>query len=87
MEQVAAPERMDGGAPAGRYFADGADLYRLVGWLGRWLEAMLAELEDCRSLDILRDPGARTGPRDAATVSYIAPPRARHLGALGSERR
>jgi hypothetical protein len=34
VEQVAAPERMDGGAPAGRYFTDGANLYRLGGVVG-----------------------------------------------------
>jgi hypothetical protein len=39
--------------PPGDYFTDGADFYRLVGWLGRWLEAMLAEL---RGLPVARHP-------------------------------
>lgn len=41
------------GAPTCRYFTDGANLYRFVGWLSRSIEERLAELEDCRSLDIV----------------------------------
>jgi hypothetical protein len=40
-------------SPGARYFTDGVNLFRFVGWLSRTLEEKLAELEDCRSLDIL----------------------------------
>jgi len=36
---------------AGAYFTDGVNLYRLVGWLERRTEPLLAEIEDCRTLD------------------------------------
>jgi len=35
---------------ADSYFTDGANLYRLIGWLSRRTEPALAELEDCRTL-------------------------------------
>jgi hypothetical protein len=35
---------------AERYFTDGVNLFRLVGWLSRPCEPPLAELEDCSSL-------------------------------------
>ena len=41
-------------APAmARYLTDGKNLYRFVGWIAR---GRLAELEDCRSLDLLVMP-------------------------------
>jgi len=39
--------------PAHRYFTDGVNLYRFVGWVNRSVSAMLAELEDCRSLEVV----------------------------------
>jgi hypothetical protein len=36
-----------------RYLTDGTSLYRFVGWIAR---GRLAELEDCRSLDLLVMP-------------------------------
>jgi hypothetical protein len=33
--------------PPDRYFTDGVNLYRFVGWVNRSVNAMLAELEDC----------------------------------------
>jgi hypothetical protein len=36
-----------------RYLTDGKNLYRFVGWIAR---GRLAELEDCRSLDLLVMP-------------------------------
>ena len=45
--QLGAPR--DSGAPE-RYFTDGVNLYRLVGWLERPDRPPLVELEDCRSL-------------------------------------
>jgi hypothetical protein len=33
-----------------RYLTDGTNLYRFVGWIAK---GCLAELEDCRSLDLL----------------------------------
>ncbi len=56
MEQAAAEEPLEDRGPLCRYFTDGANLYRFVGWVGRSIEAKLAELEDCRSLDILLIP-------------------------------
>jgi hypothetical protein len=56
VEQASAEEKLKDRASACRYFTDGANLYRLVGWLSRSLEDKLAELEDCRSLDILLIP-------------------------------
>ena len=44
--------RSDSGPPH-CYFTDGVNLYRFVGWVNRSVNAMLAELEDCRSLDVL----------------------------------
>jgi hypothetical protein len=38
---------------ASRYFTDGVNLYRFVGWISRSVNAKLAELEDCRSLAIV----------------------------------
>jgi hypothetical protein len=38
---------------AHQYFTDGARLYRLVGWIHRSVSGMVAELEDCLTLDIL----------------------------------
>jgi hypothetical protein len=35
---------------AGRYFTNGAALYRVVGWLRRAAAPPLAELEDCATL-------------------------------------
>jgi hypothetical protein len=39
-----------------QYLTDGVNLFRFVGWLGRSMGEKLAELEDCRSLDILLVP-------------------------------
>lgn len=35
------------------YLTDGVNLYRFVRWVNRSVTAMFAELEDCRSLDIV----------------------------------
>jgi hypothetical protein len=51
---------------AHRYFTDGVKLYRFVGWVHRSVSGMLAEFEDCRSLDVLLvniDSLGRTGLR------------------------
>jgi len=40
------------GTPS-RYLTDGVHLYRFIGWVGRSVQATLAELEDCRSLDVV----------------------------------
>ena len=36
-----------------RYLTDGLNLYRIVGHVGRSVNDLLVELEDCRSLEIL----------------------------------
>lgn len=44
------------------YFTDGHDLFRFVGLLGRTFEGVVAEFENCRSLDVLLvriDPRSR----------------------------
>lgn len=46
------PGRLDSYLPHA-YFTDGVNLYRFVGWIDRSVNAMFAELEDCRSLDIV----------------------------------
>lgn len=38
---------------AHRYFTDGVRLYRFIGWVGKSLGCMVAELEDCASLDVM----------------------------------
>jgi hypothetical protein len=38
---------------AHRYYTDGVRLYRFVGWVHRSLNGMLAEFEDCHTLDVL----------------------------------
>ena len=38
---------------AHRYYTDGVRLYRFVGWVSRSLSGMLAEFEDCHTLDVL----------------------------------
>lgn len=48
----ARPARADRN-PAQRYFTDGVRLYRLVCWVSRSVNAKLAALEDCRSLEIV----------------------------------
>ena len=53
MDQEPSAEPLGNGAPTCRYFTDGANLYRFVGWLSRSIGERLAELEDCRSLDVL----------------------------------
>jgi hypothetical protein len=35
------------------YFTDGGRLYRLIVWIDRSKESMLAAVEDCRTLEIL----------------------------------
>jgi hypothetical protein len=40
------------GQSAGRYFTDGINLYRFVGWVDR-TDNGLAAVEDCRSLELL----------------------------------
>jgi len=37
--------------PAGRYFTDGTNLYRIAAWLARPVGPDLAEIEECHSLD------------------------------------
>lgn len=39
--------------PGHHYFTDEVNLYRFVGWVGRPADAMLAALEDCRSLELV----------------------------------
>ncbi|MGO9499710.1 MAG: hypothetical protein ACLQA5_23810 [Solirubrobacteraceae bacterium] len=46
---------------AHRYYTDGVRLYRFVGWLNRSLSGMLAEFEDCHTLDVLLVSIERTG--------------------------
>jgi len=36
-----------------RYMTDGVHLYRFVGWVDRSVKVVFAELEDCRSLEVL----------------------------------
>jgi hypothetical protein len=38
---------------AHRYYTDGVRLYRFVGWVHRSLNGLLAEFEDCHTLDVL----------------------------------
>lgn len=49
-EAPAPPFELD--APGG-YLTDGLNLYRFIGWVGGSMHAALAELEDCRSLDVV----------------------------------
>jgi hypothetical protein len=38
---------------AHRYYTDGVKLYRFVSWVHRSLSGVLAEFEDCHTLDVL----------------------------------
>ena len=59
---------------AGRYFTDGINLYRFVGWVDR-PDSGLAAVEDCRSLELLlvsgqcmNRPGLRLVPDGSREV-------------------
>jgi hypothetical protein len=68
------PSGRAGPKSAERYFTDGINLYRFLGWVDRSDDPRLAAVEDCRSLELLLvsghcldRPGLRLvpdGPRD-----------------------
>jgi hypothetical protein len=47
------PARPDSPFWAHRYYTDGVKLYRFVSWVHRSLSGVLAEFEDCHTLDVL----------------------------------
>jgi hypothetical protein len=51
-----------------RYFTDGRNLYRFIGWLARSEAGTLAVVEDCRSLGILLVPAERLGASELRAV-------------------
>jgi hypothetical protein len=54
--------------PSQRYFTDGRNLYRFMGWLGRSGTGTFAIVEDCRSLVILLVPAERLGATELRPV-------------------